>query len=219
MALADNPTYATIILENRQRPQFVVGNVNFLGIQNNLRTTNLLIKNNINYIDTLDGRPLLITTEPIPIPIPIPDPIPETTFMFKILSQSAAIPSVFFRSNVTTNKLGVTVAFTDRITIPNTLKIETQGPKPKILGANLVQGQTYNVNLSKFSFNYDYDATIPNEIRFDLSSYPKCMVFVKDRNGYENLPAIININALNVLTITGIPPDPNGICFGMIMVI
>jgi len=222
MAVPPNPLYATIILENRGQSQNVLGRVNFLSPQFGIASDTLTLRSNANgfsFLDALDGRPVILKREVI-----IPNPTDPLESILVISSPAAALPRAYFRTlNTLVEKVNAIRSNVRNLTIPASLKIETQDPEPK-LPANIViynQGDTELLIISRNIFAYQFIAGQPNIIRFDLTNFPGCMVFVKNRFGTADLPVQLDIDDNGILTITGIPPDVEdpGFCTAMLMII
>lgn len=218
--LAINPLYAPIILENRGQSQFVLGRVNFLGLQNALASDTFSLVSDtagFSFFNPTTGTDILLSREV--------DGVGNSYLVIEKISPGA-LPLILLKvENVFVDTLNSPLASSTFLTIPNSLKIKTQGDAPKLPpGIEILnQGQIYPTDNSRIIFAYQFDPTTPNIIGFDLTNFPGCMIFVKNRLGTADLPVQKNVDANGILTITGIPLDTTiptpGVCAAMLMII
>ena len=222
--LAINPLYAPIILENRGQPQFVLGKVNFLGLQYGVASDRFSLVSDtagFSFYNPVANTLLVLQREVI---IPNPGDPPDSILTVSRIGGGLILLVLFRVENVFVDTLNSELASSTFLTIPNSLKIKTQRDAPK-LPANLIfylQGQLVQpFNISRVIFAYQFIAGQPNIIRFDLTNFPGCMVFVKNRFGTADLPVQLDIDANGILTITGITPDAENPAFrsAMLMII
>jgi hypothetical protein len=226
--LAINPLYNPIILENRGQPQFVLGRVNFLGPQSGLASDSFSLKSDVaefSFFNPATGTILSLQRELTG----------DGNDSLLVITRNGpvALPLILLRvQNVFVNTLNSKLASSTFLTIPNSLKITTQGDAPKLPSPNpaidpgieiLQQGQLYPTDNSRIIFAYPFSPLQPNIIRFDISLFPNSMVFVRNRLGTADLPVQTNIDPNGILTITGIPLDAGvpipGVCAAMLMII
>jgi hypothetical protein len=220
MALAVNPLYAPIILENRGQRQIVLGRVRFLGSRFGLACDTLSIRagemDGIDFTDA-DSQRVIKLRRTL-------DPADPTKAKLVISSDGEELADTFFRIlAVLVEKLNAATLNVEIMNIDTSLRIRTQGPQPK-LPANIQiynQGQTVPLVITRNIFAYLIVPGQPNIIRFDLTNFPACMVFIRNRFGTAVLQVQKDVDDNGILTITGIPPDAENpaFCSAMLMIV